>query len=240
MNKLDRPPLLSQSVREAIQAHILNNGLQPGDLLPAENELARQLGVSRNSVREAIKALESLGILDIRRGSGTYVCDFSFEPLLDNLHYGLLFNLDELVDLLEIRRALETGMIHQVIPLRSQTQLDMLQSILNQMRLRAENGESFPEEDRLFHQILFGSLGNRALIRLLDIFWLAFHKAIELKTLSNWDKNSLQTYHDHVAIVAALQASDSAAARHALDRHYNGIVERIAEAKAYLEGQKDD
>jgi DNA-binding FadR family transcriptional regulator len=242
MNKslrlLVRPPLLSHSVQEAIRAYILDNNLQADDPLPAESELARQLGVSRNSVREAVKSLESLGVLETRRGSGIFVRDFSFEPLLNNLHYGLLFNLDELIELLEIRRVLESGMIEQVIPLITQAQLDHFHAILEQMSARSERGEAFPEEDRLFHQTLFENLGNRTLLRLLDTFWLAFHKAIEQKALSNWDTNPVQTYRNHAAIVDAIVAGDAAIARVALERHYTGILDRLARAKQAQENSQ--
>lgn len=242
MNKslpsLARPSLLSRAVQDALRAYILDNNLQAEDPLPAEGELARQLGVSRNSVREAVKALESLGVLETRRGSGIFVRDFSFEPLLNNLQYGLLFDLEDLGELLEVRRVLEVGMIGQILPLVTPAQLATLHSTLEQMRMRAEGGEPFPEEDRLFHQTLFENLGNQILLRLLDIFWLAFHKAIEQKALSDWDSNPLQTYRNHAAIVAAIEESNPALVRSALEQHYGGIVQRLSHAKQRLEAQR--
>ena len=86
---LNRPPLLHVTVQESLRDYIESNGLKAGDPLPPETFLAQQLGVGRNSVREAIKALESLGILETRRGVGVFVKEFSFQPLLDNLAYGL-------------------------------------------------------------------------------------------------------------------------------------------------------
>ncbi|HXF60666.1 MAG TPA: FadR/GntR family transcriptional regulator [Caldilineaceae bacterium] len=235
---LERPPLLNHSVKEAIRTYILDNNLQAGDPLPAESELARQLGVSRSSVREAVKALESLGVLETRRGSGIFVLDFSFEPLLNNLHYGLLFNLDELADLLEVRRVLELGMISQVIPLVTPEQTAKLQSILVQMRSRAEQGEAFPVEDRMFHQALFANLDNRMLLKLIDIFWLAFHKAVERKAFSIWDADPITNYRNHAAIWEAVLAGDATAARVALEQHYTGIINRLAKAKRHLEAQQ--
>src|SRR5690554_4139090 len=115
LKPLKRAPLLYQSVQEAIQNYINENDLKPGDPLPAESELARQLQVSRNSVREAVKALESIGILETRRGSGLFVKNFSFDPVLETLPYALLTDIDELVDLLEIRCILEVSMISSAI-----------------------------------------------------------------------------------------------------------------------------
>ncbi|SUW30856.1 GntR family transcriptional regulator [Brucella abortus] len=70
---LKRAPLLHVSVQESLRAYIEDNGLQAGAPLPPEGELAARLGVSRNSVREAIKALESVGVLESRRGIGVFV-----------------------------------------------------------------------------------------------------------------------------------------------------------------------
>lgn len=111
MKPLTRAPLLHVSVQESLRAYIDDNGLAPGTLLPAEGELATQLGVSRNSLREGIKALESLGVLETRRGVGIFVKAFSFEPLLDNLAYGLGGALRQIEEVLEIRRTLEVGLI---------------------------------------------------------------------------------------------------------------------------------
>ena len=85
----------------------MENRLAAGAPLPPEGELAQQLGVSRNSVREGVKALESLGILEMRRGVGVFVKAFSFEPLLANLTYGLGDALTQIADVIAVRRALE-------------------------------------------------------------------------------------------------------------------------------------
>ena len=75
---LKRSPPLHVSVQESLRSYIAENRLEAGAALPPEGELAQQLGVSRNSVREGIKALESVGVLEVRRGSGVFVMAFSF------------------------------------------------------------------------------------------------------------------------------------------------------------------
>lgn len=235
---LIRPPLLNHSVQEAIRQFILDNSLRPGDPLPSENELARQLGVSRNSVREAVKGLDSLGIIEARRGSGLFVREFSFEPLLEGLSYGLLFDLQELDELLEIRRVLETGLIAQALDQLPETALAAIQREIEQMRALAEQGTDFPEEDRRFHQLLFENLGNRTLLKLLDIFWLTYRKASKGAELRN--TNPLQTYRDHAAIYDAIATRDAEQARIALDRHYAVLKERLTQVRTRVEGTDDD
>ncbi|UCH25987.1 MAG: FadR family transcriptional regulator [Trueperaceae bacterium] len=225
LEKLTRAPLVFQSVQEAIKGYIHENSLKPGDSLISETELARQLGVSRNSVREAVKALESMGILETRRGSGVYVRAFSFEPLLDNLPYGLMGDLRDLKDLLEIRRILELAKVDAAIEALDDTQLSAFQAVLATMKEKAERGEGFPDEDRRFHRLLFENLGNRMLLRLIDIFWLASSKASQHVNIA--DPRPMRTYCDHVAIVDALRSGDVEGARAALDRHYDGIYGRL-------------
>jgi DNA-binding FadR family transcriptional regulator len=225
---IERPPSLHHSVQGAIRAYILENGLRAGDALPPENELARQLGVGRNSVREAVKALDSLGVLEARRGSGLFVRAFSFQPLIESLPYGLLIDLQALAELLEIRRVLETGMIEPAIGALAGPTLQELRLTVDRMGARAARGEAFADEDRRFHRLLFEGLGNRTLLTLLEVFWLTFRQAAEHADIGNTDP--LRTYRDHAAIVEAVAAGDAAEARRALERHYEGITERLAQA----------
>jgi DNA-binding FadR family transcriptional regulator len=230
---LTRPAPLHQSVQEAIRTFILENDLRAGDALPPETDLARQLGVSRNSVREAVKALESLGILEARRGSGLYVAAFSFDPLLDNLAFGMRFDLRELAELLEVRRVLETGLIGATIEAMSERTLDDLLQTVRRMQERVVEEESFAEEDRQFHQTLFEPLQNRTLLKLLDIFWRTYQEAARSTDMRNPDLQG--TYRDHAAIYEAVRKRDIEEARQALDQHYAGLVERLARIQARLQ-----
>ena len=203
LKPLNRPPLLHVSVQESLKAFIADNGLSGGDPFPAEGDLARSLGVSRNSVREAIKALESLGMLETRRGIGVFVREFSLDALIDNLPYGLGRSLRD---------------------------------ITSAMRQRAERGESFVDEDRRFHGTLFRCLDNRMLIRLIEVFWLAFDRAADFFNTDNPDP--MQTWRDHDAIVAAVADKNVDEARKRLALHYRGISNVIAAAKAVQSKQR--
>src|SRR5262245_44382404 len=123
LKKMGRKEHLYKSVQEEIKAYILEHGLKAGDPLPPETELSQQLYVSRNSVREAVKSLEALGILEARPGAGLFVRAFSFDPLLENLGYGLLFDLKQLSDLLEVRALLEIGMVPRVVKMATPEQI---------------------------------------------------------------------------------------------------------------------
>jgi DNA-binding FadR family transcriptional regulator len=233
LEPLSRAPSLYRSVQEAIREYILANELRPGDMLPPETELVRQLGVSRTSVREAVKALESLGLLEVRRGSGLIVREFSLQALLENLSYGH-FDLAELVEIMEIRRVLENGMVEETMTRMPAATLADLQEVVAEMGRQAEQGNPFFAQDRRFHQLLFTPLGNSTVLKLLDVFWLTFSKASTHADLQ--DRNPDRTYRDHVAILDAIAAHDIDGARRALDRHYDGLKGRLARARRAREG----
>lgn len=234
LQPIAQPKLLHQTAQRAIRDYILNNALTAGDALPGEMELARQLGISRNSVREAIRALESIGILEVRRGRGVFVRAFSFEPLLEGLFYGLLVDLREVEELLDIRCVLESGMMERAIDTATDETLDRLAAVVRRMGQRADRGEAFPDEDREFHRLVFHRVGSDTLLRLLDVFWLAFQAAS--RVLED-DPDPQLTYRDHAAILDALAARDPALAREALERHYAGLKDRLVAAQSRTAGR---
>ncbi|MGH7210191.1 MAG: FadR/GntR family transcriptional regulator, partial [Acetobacteraceae bacterium] len=161
-----------------------------------------------------------------RRGVGVFVTSFSFAPLLDNLAFGLRGALREVEEVLEIRRALEGALIGRTVELIGDGDLGELRRIVARMRGLAERRESLGADDQAFHQMLFRCHGNYTLLRLLDVFWLAFFTASDDLSLGNPDP--MATWRDHQAIVAAIEARDGAAARRRLAAHYDGITRLLA------------
>lgn len=238
VKQVERTTVLYRSVQDFVKNYILDNNLRAGDPLPPETELSKQLGVSRNSVREAVKALESLGVLETRHGSGLFVRDFSFEPLLENLPYALLFDLQQLADLQEVRRLLEVGIIEDAVQTISDEQLANLQDMIDEMHTRAKRGQSVFDEDREFHRVLFQHLKNQVLSKLLDIFWETFHKASILTAVER-DADPMHNYRNHAAILEAILARDVAQARTALNQHYadfEGRLQRVQQSQKSTPG----
>lgn len=235
IQQVQRPQTLHNDVQAAVRAYILDNDLRPGDPLPSESQMSEQLGVSRNLLRESLRALESLGIVEIRRGSGYFVRDFTFDPLVSSLNYGLMFGMRELSEVLEVRRALEDAFIEQAIADMNAGQIADLERILDNMRAAAERGEAFAEHDRAFHQTLFENLGNQVLLKMIDMFWLTFHEASARFELT--DQDPAWTYQLHVPIVDAIKRGDAAEARHYLAEHHAGLTNRMR--RAVEKGSKD-
>jgi DNA-binding FadR family transcriptional regulator len=217
---------LSETAQQAIKQYILEYGLKPGAVLPAEARLAQDLGVSRTAIREAVKALEALGLLEARPGVGPIVRAFSFDPILDSLAYSLLVDRTSVLDLLFVRRQLEAGSIEAVAERLTAAQLRVLRSLIDRMGERAARGESFPEEDRLFHRALYAGLGNPLLLKLLDVFWQVYRRLRD-QTMTLEPLDVVRSWEDHRAIVEALERRDPQAARAAMTTSIALLEERI-------------
>jgi DNA-binding FadR family transcriptional regulator len=220
---------LYQAAQHAIKAYILDRKLRPGDALLPEGDLAAELGISRNSLREAVKALESLGILESRHGVGLFVKEFSFDPILENLAYGLLIDRSSVAELLDVREQLESSYVARVAETVTTDQLRVLRSAADRMAERAAVGEGFPEEDRLFHRALYANIGNSLLLRLLDVFWEVYRRLLaESAVVMNDDP--VRSWEGHRRIVEALERRDGAAARSAMLAHFSNIEDRLRRA----------
>lgn len=104
-----------ESIIDRIVSAIIEGELKPGEKLPTEMELCRDLGVGRNSVREAIKKLEAYGVVYIKRAEGTFVSENYNHKMLDPMLYGMILKLDSWQDLIELRRVLDIGTLYVVL-----------------------------------------------------------------------------------------------------------------------------
>ncbi len=226
MGVLRRSQPLHAAAQEEIKSYIIRHSLRPGDPLPPETELAQRLGISRNSVREAVKSLEAVGVLETRPGSGLFVRGFSFDSILDNLPYGMMFDAKELSDLLEVRSYLEHATVERVMKMVSPEQLDRLHSVLDEMRVAAGEGAYSADDDRRFHQALYENVDNQILVRMMDIFWVVLQR-VQQENAIPMPSDPMDTYSRHSKIVEALENRDVQAMRAAIHRQHVGIEARL-------------
>ncbi|MFJ9723037.1 FadR/GntR family transcriptional regulator [Streptomyces sp. NPDC101209] len=215
-------------IRRAVVQLILDRRLRPGAALPTEAELMEDLGVSRNSVREALKALQALDIVEIRHGYGTYVGEASLTPLVDGLTFRTLARHDDtgaLAEILQVREVLEEGLIRRIAGTADEAELDALEAVVSRMEKAVRAGRPFPELDRRFHELLYAPLGNPLVPQLLGAFWTVFRRVAAARGWKD-DPRPEVTVRRHRDIVTALRARDAAGAQRAMEHHFRGIEAR--------------
>ena len=201
-----------------IRDRIAAGELAPGDRLPPEAELAALLGVSRNSLREAVRALIQANVLDVRRGDGTYVT--SLEPQL--LLSGLAFVMDLMQDrtvleLFEVRRLLEPAATGVAAARITDDSIDGLRGLLEAMR-RSTTAEELVSLDVEFHRSIVEASGNQTLVSLLEALFTRTARARIWRGI--WDRDALDwTYAQHELIVEALAQRDATLATAAATVH---------------------
>ncbi|WP_031111137.1 FadR/GntR family transcriptional regulator [Streptomyces sp. NRRL S-146] len=225
MRRMSEEPRTSRIQRQVVQL-ILDRRLTAGAPLPTEAALMEDLGVSRNSVREALKALQALDIVEVRHGYGTYVGRASLTPLVDGLTFRALARHDDdtaaLAEILQVREVLEEGLIRRVATTATEAELDRLEGVVARMESARGTGRSFPELDREFHEVLYASLGNDLVPQLLAAFWTVFRRVSGARGLPDAPPPEI-TARRHRDIVTALRARDAEGAQRAMAVHFRGI-----------------
>jgi DNA-binding FadR family transcriptional regulator len=225
---------MASEIQERIKKLIIDRRLPSGAPLPTETELMELLGVSRNSVREALKALQAMGIVEIRHGFGTYVGPMSMAPMIEGLTFrtvaGHYRGEDSLLQLLELREAVETGLIARLagrVPAQDLAELDALVSRMEEEA--AAGGTVRTDTDRAFHAALYRGLDNLLLSEVLEAFWDAFHRVrtdlVDAKT------DPKITCRQHREILEAVRSGDAVRAEEAVRDHFGNIRTRLRSAR---------
>lgn len=220
--------IYAEIVRQ-IKSLIADGQLKSGDRLPPERDLAERFRVSRTSVREALRALESTGLIEIRAGEGAFVRQVSVESLIEPLALVILNQREAIAELYEARRLLEPPIAGLAARRASPEEVLELGRVLDEQAREVAAGRTGLAQDAAFHVALAHSTHNRAITRIVTTL-------MDLLTQSR--EESLQTpgrpersHQDHRRILAAIQGRDADAAQRAMLDHLIA-VERLVTGRA--------
>jgi GntR family transcriptional regulator, transcriptional repressor for pyruvate dehydrogenase complex len=201
--------------------------LGPGDRLPAERELAASMGVSRSSLREALRALTVLGVTDMRHGTGTYVSSLEPELLVRPLSFVLSLSEQASDQLFEARKVVEPAMAALAARRIDDDALQRLDGCVARAQATIGDAEAFMETDLELHDTIREAAGNAILGRFME----SIHALGLASRQATGTKRAVrdQSVEDHRKIVAALRARDGAGASDAMRRHLDN-VERVGRA----------
>jgi GntR family transcriptional repressor for pyruvate dehydrogenase complex len=214
-----------QQVAEQIERLILKGVLKPGDLLPPERDLAQKFGVGRSSIRDAIRTLEVMGILDPRQGHGTVVREVSADALVVPLASVLMRKREMIAELVDVRRMIEPALAARAALNASEEELAHLADILARQERKMRRGESTIDEDSEFHYAIALAARNSVVLKVVDLLMDLLR---ESRTRSLQVPGRLErSVAGHRRILRALRRRDPNAAEAAVRKHLKEIEEIV-------------
>lgn len=232
------PATRRDETAQRIKELVLRQGLHPGDALPTETELCELLGVSRSSVREAVRTLSTLDIVEVRHGRGTFVGQMRLDALVETLVFRGVLNagddVDALREVVEVRHTLDDSMAARVVGAFADTTNPELDELVAEMVESAERGESFLAADRAFHAALLARIDNTLVGQLVTAFW-DVHSAVMPRLGLQVPDDLERTARAHGAMLRAAEAGDVEAFRAAVAEHYAPLRRMLERADSGAE-----
>lgn len=233
MSRSHEPQRLRQTI-QAVKEHILRERLKPGDPMPTEVQLIDSLGVSRSNLREAIRTLVTLDIIEVRHGTGMFVGQMSLRPLVEGLAFkGVVLpgeDFETLRQIVEVRMGLDHSLAPGIVARMKGQPTPRLEGLCEEMVAKNDAGQSFGAEDRSFHLLLAEVLSNDLYAQLVAAFW-DVHTLIgpRLGVPTPQDLNeTVQAHHD---MIDAAVAGDLDAYHVAVDQHYAPLLRVLDSSK---------
>ncbi len=213
-----------EEVAKQIERLILQK-LKPGDKLPAERELAEMLGVSRGSIRDAIRGLELMGLVEPRQGTGTIVCEIASDSPVNPFANALKRRKELVSELLDFRKMLEPPLAARAATHASPEEIAEMEQILRRQEEKQRLGEPAVAEDAEFHYNIALASGNSVVLKVIDIL-MDLLRDTRARSLQMGGR-SQKSLDGHRRILTAIQQHDSEAAKNAMRRHIEDVEEIV-------------
>jgi len=227
---------VSQKVVRELKSAIAEGKVKPGDKLPPERTLAEMLGVSRNSLREALRLLKAFGLVTIKHGQGVFVAEQNHDLYIANLLKHASVEKSKLAELFEIRKLLEGQAAVWAVERGTEEQIKALAKLVESTRgkLAGEPADSpsiLAEQDSLFHNLLAEVTNNSVLVTIMhSLLDLIYDSRCKAMTVPGRQQKSLE---EHCRVVEAIQNRKAEDARRAMLTHLQNVEQDV------LDGLKD-
>jgi GntR family transcriptional repressor for pyruvate dehydrogenase complex len=199
--------------------------MKPGDMLPSERELAEQFSVSRSSIRDAIRRLELVGLVEPRQGSGTVVREVSADSIINPLTNVLVQKRKLVVELLDVRKMLEPPLAARAATHASAADIAEMEDILRRQDERQRRGENAIEEDNEFHYAISMASDNSVVLKVLDVLMDLLRETRERSL--QVEGRPQKSIAGHRRILSAIKRHDPVAAELAMRRHIEEVSEIV-------------
>ncbi len=213
-----------EEVARQIERLILTK-LHPGDKLPGERELAEMLGVSRSSIRDAIRRLEIVGLVEPRQGAGTLVREISTDTLVSPLANVIAHRRQLVSELLDFRKMLEPPLAARAATHASTGEIAGMDEILRRQDRKVRAGELAVEEDTEFHYRIALASGNSVVLKVVDVV-MDFLRETRSRSLQS-EGRPQKSLAGHKRILAAIKRRDAAAAEGAMRQHIQDVENMV-------------
>lgn len=227
----DRETVESEFTRKLMD-YLISAQIRPNDKLPSERQLSEALGIGRSSLRNALKSLSLLGVIDQRPGSGTYLRDTKSDLLPRVIEWGLLLGENNLEEVVEAREQLEVMLAGLAAQRRTDEDVRRLQHLIDGMRTSdvTQDRAHYVELDIQFHLAIAETSKNQVLAGVLRNLQSLLHAwASRVIEVAGETSSSLAM---HVPILEAISRGDADAARSAMDAHMQRASLRLRDAIA--------
>ncbi len=218
IRSIPKPPSLSEAVLEELQRLISEGVFKPGDRLPSEKELAEQLGVGRSSVREAMRVLQLLGVIEVIQGKGSFVRQTNILPLVIN--WARLAQMGPLAEVMEARLFIEVLIAELAAERATDEDLARLEEILQRSRESLANLEESAHAGVDFHIALAEATHNQVIALMYRTIYDLFLETARRTRISQEAAHSRM--HDHERIFQALVNRDPEEAAQVMREHLEG------------------
>jgi DNA-binding FadR family transcriptional regulator len=216
---------IAEDIGDRIRLLILEGTFASGQPLPSERALAKQFGVSRGSIRDALRMLETIGLLDTRHGQGTFAQELDVRRLVAPLASVLTYRHDLQAELMDVRRIFEPAVARVAASRITKDDLAALERILDTQRRKHKTGQSTILEDTAFHAVLARATRNRVLVSIMETLngLLIESRKLTLKQRGRPERS----IKGHEAVIAALRRGDGDETARAMLEHIDQIADLL-------------